>query len=435
MPIQQRLVNARGERIAVVAGLRTPFVRRNSGFKECYATDLGVMVSNELLNRLPLERTVVEKFIFGQVIQQPDVPNLAREIALTLSMPHAQAYTLSSSCITGLQAVANVCNGIISGSISCGLAGGADSISNAPFSLKPKVIRTLRDMWRTSSYSRKWNLFKRLSRQDLKLQQVNLRDAMTGYSLGDISEQMAQNFDLSREQLDQYSALSHQRAELAWQQGLMSEQVMLSHPAPYRHYVVRDNMISEQVNAEYYQRFKPLQAGQHNVVTPWSVSEPADGAAAVLLMREELVEQYQLKPLGYIRSFALTGNDVWNNMLLGATHAAAQALAWANMELKDIDLIDMHESSAAQILANLQLFESKQFAQQHLQRETALGSVDMDKFNVLGGSLAYGSPRAITSLRVLIQTLHQLQRQGGETALIASSGLGGLGAAMVLERE
>lgn len=435
MPIQQRLVNARGERIAVVAGLRTPFVRRNTGFKECYATDLGIMVTNELLNRLPLDRSVVDKFIFGQVIQQPDVPNLAREIALALSMYHAQAYTLSSSCVTGLQAVSNVCNGIISGSISCGLAGGADSISNAPFSLKPKVIRTLREMWRSSSYSRKWNLLKRLSRRDLKLQQVNLRDAMTNYALSDISEQMAQNFDLSREQLDQYSAHSHQKAELAWQQGWLSEQVMLSHPAPYRHYVLRDNMIEDHINPEYYQRFKPLQSGQHSVVTAWTVSEPADGAAAVLLMREELIEQYQLKPLGYIRSFALSGNGVWNNMLLGATHAAAKALKWADMELSDIDLIDMHESSAAQILANLQLFESKQFAQQHLLRDTALGSIDMDKFNVLGGSLAYGSPRAITSLRILIQTLHQLQRQGGATALIASSGLGGLGAAMVLERE
>ncbi|KAE9527446.1 acetyl-CoA C-acyltransferase [Testudinibacter aquarius] len=435
MPIQQKLVNVRGERIAVVAGLRTPFVRRNSEFKECYATDLGIMVTNELLNRLPLAREVVEKFIFGQVIQQPDVPNLAREIALTLSMPHAQAYTLSSSCITGLQAVANVCNGIISGSISCGLAGGADSISNAPISLKPKVSRTLRDILRTSSYSKKFNLFKRLSWDDVKLQQVNLRDALTGYSLGDISEQMAQNFDLSREQLDQYTALSHQRAEQAWQQGMMSEQVMLSHPAPYKHYVTRDNMISTQTTADYYQRFKPLQSGQHKTVTAWSVSEPADGAAAVLLMREELVEQYGLQPLGYIRSFALTGNDVWNNMLLGATAASAKALAWAQMELGDIDLIEMHESSAAQVLANLKLFESRQFAQSHLQRDQALGSIDMDKFNINGGSLAYGSPRAITSLRVLIQALHQLQRQGGETALIASGGLGGLGAAMVLERE
>lgn len=435
MPIQQKLITAQGERIAVVAGLRTPFLRRNSGFKECYATDLGVMVTNELLNRLPLERPVVEKFIFGQVIQQPDVPNLAREIALTLSMPHAQAYTLSSSCITGLQAVANVCNGIISGSISCGLAGGADSISNAPVSLKPHVVRTIRDIFRTSSYSKKINFLKRLSWDDFKLRPVNLHDALTGYSLGDISEQMTQNFALSREQLDQYTARSHLLAQQAWQQGVMNEQVMLSYPAPYNHYITQDNMISERTDAEYYQHFKPLQSGRYKTVSPWSVSEPADGAAAVLLMREGLAKQYELQPLGYIRSFAITGNDVWNNMLLGATYAAAKALNWANMELSDIDLIDMHESSAAQILSNLSLFESKAFAQKQLQRDQALGAVDMDKFNVAGGSLAYGSPRAITSLRVLIQTLHQLQRQNGTTALIASSGLGGLGAAMVLERE
>ncbi|MBE2894313.1 acetyl-CoA C-acyltransferase [Spirabiliibacterium falconis] len=435
MSISQRLVNVRGERIAVVSGLRTPFLRRNTGFKHCFALDLGVMVTNELLNRLPIEREKIDKFIFGQVIQQPDVPNLAREIAITLSMPQVEAYTLTSSCTTGLQAVANVCNGIISGSISCGIAGGADSISNAAISLKPSVTRLLGDTLRAPSFSQKWQVLKRLSWHDFKLQQINLRDPLTHFSLGDISEQMAQNFALSRETLDAYTAQSHQKAELAWQQGWFDDEVMLAYPTPYTHYVRRDNMISEHISPEYYSTFKPIHGSDHHRVTPWSVSEPADGAAAVLLMREEMVEQYALVPLGYIRSFAITGNDVWQNMLLGATYASAKALEWANMTLADIDLIEMHESSAAQVLANLHLFESPQFAQKHLQRDEPLGAVDTTKLNPLGGSLAFGSPRAITSMRTLIQALYHMQRHDLETALVASSGLGGLGAAMVLERE
>ncbi|MBV7387902.1 acetyl-CoA C-acyltransferase [Pasteurellaceae bacterium TAE3-ERU1] len=435
MPISQRLVNARGERIAVVSGLRTPFLRHNTGFKSCFALDLGVMVTNELLNRLPLEREKIDKFIFGQVIQQPDVPNLAREIALTLSMPQVEAYTLTSSCTTGLQAVANVCNGIISGSISCGIAGGADSISNAVISLKPSVTRLLRDTLRAPSMAQKWQTLKRLSWHDFKLQQINLRDPLTHFSLGDISEQMAQNFALSRESMDAYTAHSHQKAELAWQQGWFDDEVMLTYPTPYTHYVRRDNMISEHISPEYYATFKPLHGSAHNRVTAWSVSEPADGAAAVLLMREEMVEQYDLTPLGYIRSFAITGNDVWHNMLLGATYASAKALEWADMTLEDIDLIEMHESSAAQVLANAQLFASRAFAQKHLERDAPLGEVDFEKLNPLGGSLAFGSPRAITSLRTLIQALFHMQRNDLETALVASSGLGGLGAAMVLERE
>lgn len=435
MAIEQRLMTGSGERIAIVAGLRTPFVKKGTDFKSCDATDLGIMVTNELLNRLPIERSLVDKFIFGQVIQQPDIPNLAREIAITLSMPNVQAYTLSSSCITGLQAVANICNGMSSGSISCGIAGGADSISNAPISLKPKIIQTVSDILKSTSYFTKLNLLKRLRWQDFKLQGVNLRDVTTNYSLVDISEQMAQNFALTREQLEQYTLSSHTKATQAWQSQHCHEYVMLSHPAPYTHYVERDNMIQSDISSSFYQQLKPIKSGAHHIVTEWTVSEPADGAAAVLLMRENLVKQQGLTPLGYIRSFALTGNDVWQNMLSGTSRATAKALQRANMKLSDIDVIEFHESSAAQVLANLQILGSKKLSYQYLASADAVGEVDMDKFNRFGGSLAYGSPRAITSLRILIQALYSLKQMNGQTALVASSGLGGLGAAMILERE
>lgn len=415
----QPLANTRGERIAVVSGIRTPFVQKNTAFRDSYASDLGAMVANELLNRTPIERQWVEKFIFGQVIQQPDVPNLSREIALTLGMPRAQAYSLSSSCITGLQAVGNIVNGIVSHSISIGIAGGADSISNAPIGIKPKVGQLVRDIIKASSYKRKAMLIKRLSWQDFLPRQVSLSDPFTSHSLADVSERISQQFAISRQDLDEYSARSHRLASEAWEKGLLNQEVMIAHPTPYKSYVGQDNMISPQYgNASYYRELKPLNREKRAVTTNWNISEPADGAAAVLLMREGLVEELDLPVLGYIRSFAISGNEVWENMMAGATYATSLALHRSGLELNDIDLIDMHESSAAQVLTNMRLWESDKFARDHLHRERAIGSIDMNKFNVMGGSLAYGSPRAITSLRILIQNLHALNRQGGELALL-----------------
>jgi len=431
----QKLTDEKGGRIAIVAGIRTPFVKKNTTFGDSCATDLGAMVTNELLNRVPIERQRIDKFIFGQVIQQPDVPNLSREIALILGMPQAQAYTLSSSCITGLQAVGNIVNGIVSRSISIGVAGGADSISNAPLGFNLRVGRILRDILKTSSYRKKWLLLNRLSLSDFKIQSINLRDHLTNRSLAQVSERMAQNFSLSRRELDAYSLRSHQLATHAWNKGYLNNEVMVAHPTPYEKYVLKDNMIRSDCDAQDYAQKKTIVREKRAVTTNWNISASADGAAAVLLMREDQAKSLGVPVLGYIRSFAISGNEVWQNMLSGSVYASSLALERAGMTVKDIDLIDMHESSAAQVLSNLCMFGSQSFAQQHLHRDRALGCVDMDKFNILGGSLAYGSPRAITSLRILIQSLNALQRQGGGVGLVTSSALGGLGAAMIVESE
>lgn len=434
MLTEQKLRTAQGQRVAVVAGLRTPFNKQDTGFKQVFAADLGTMVTNELLSRFPVDRSLIQQLIFGQVIQHPDVPNIAREIAVTLGLSHVQAYTLSSSCVTGLQAVANVAGSIVSGSILSGIAGGADSISNSSISLNPRMMQLFKDILKAGSWERKFELLRQLSWRDLKPHSVNLRDYITQYSVADVSEQMARTFNISRREQDEFTAHSHEKATTAWQDSLLRDEVMISFPCPYENVVVADNMISPSVKAKRYQHFKPLVDKHYGTVTQWNIAKACDGAGAVMLMREDIAKAQGLEPLGYIRSYALTGNDVWQNMLSGTVFASSLALQRAGVQLQDIDLMDMHESAAAQTLANLRLFEDDHFARHSLNRNAAIGTVDMDKFNVLGGSLAYGNPRAVSSLRILIQSLFELKRRNGELALVASSGLGGLGAAMVLER-
>lgn len=431
----QNLRTENGQRIAIVAGLRTPFTKKDTGFKQVFATDLGIMVSNELLNRFPIERDKIEQFIFGQVIQYPDVPNVAREIALSLGLTKAQAYTISSSCSTGLQAVANVATSIVTGSSLIGVAGGTDSISNSPMSLNPTMMQVFKDVLKAQTWERKLELLGGLSWRDLKPHSVNLRDHLTQYSVADVSEQMAKHFRISRQAQDNFTAHSHRKAQQAWLDNLLRDQVMISFPSPYDKVVVADNLFQSATKESHYQGFKPISSQPYSTVTEWNLAKACDGAAAVMLMREDVAKAENIEPIGYLRSYAITGNDVWDNMLSGTTYASSLALSRANLSLAEMDLLEWHESSAAQVLANLQLFEDEQFARQQLGRTQAIGQVDQDKLNVLGGSLAYGNPRAVTGLRILIQAIYELKRRDKQFALVATSGLGGLGAAMVIERN
>ncbi|KDD81621.1 acetyl-CoA C-acyltransferase [Glaesserella parasuis] len=432
---KQNLLTAQGERVAIVAGLRTPFVHRDTGFKSSYATDLGTVVTNELLSRAAVGHQHIEQLVFGQVIQQPDIPNPSREIALALNMPYVQAYTLSSSCLSGLQALVNVAGSIISGSISAGIAGGADSISNAPFSISPRVIHKLKAIFNAPTLDDKYRLFREFSWKELKPHGVNLKDYMTQMSVAEISEQMAQQFHISREAQDEYALNSHIKAQNAWKLGVLKDEVMPSFPRPYTDFVVSDSLISSASKVAYYEKFSPLMNKSYATVTEANMPRTVDGAAAVLLMRENKAKELELEPLGYIRSYAIAGNDIWQNMFMGATVASHLALERANVSLSDLDFVDIHETSASQMLVNMKLFASDEFAKKQLNRSACIGEIDPEKLNHLGGSIAFGNPRAATSLRILVQSLKALKRKGGGLSLIASSGLGGLGSAMILESE
>lgn len=433
--VKQHLLTLQGERVAIVAGVRTPFVNRDTGFKSSYATDLGTMVTNELISRTALERSQIQQLVFGQVIQQPDIPNPAREIALALNMPNTQAYTLSSSCLSGLQALVNVAGSIVSGSISSGIAGGTDSISNAPFSISPRVVYKLKNIFKAPTLEEKYRRFREFSWKDLKPHSVNLKDYMTQLSVAEISEQMAQQFHISRKAQDEYARQSHLKALDAWKIGLFKEEVIQAFPRPYSDFVVSDTLNPQAGRESYYTQQTTLIHKSYATVTEANLPQVKDGAAAVLLMREQQAKELGLCPLGYIRSYAITGNDIWQNMFMGSAVASHSALERAGMVLSDMDFIDIHETSAAQMLATLRLFECEQFAKNQLNRTACLGAIDQDKLNVYGGSIAFGNPRAATSLRILIQSLYALKRKGGGVSLVASGGLGGLGAAMILESE
>lgn len=257
----------------------------------------------------------------------------------------------------------------------------------------------------------------------------------TGLRMGDTAEQMAKTYHISREEQDAFAHRSHILAAQAWDSGVLHKEVMTAHIPPFQESLSEDNNVRKDSTLSSYAKLKPAFDRRHGTVTAANSTPMTDGAAAVMLMFESNAKTLGITPLGYIRSYAFSAIDVWQDMLLGPSYATPLALKRAGLSLKDLTLIDMHEAFSAQVLANVKMFASKKFAQEKLGQSEAIGEIDMEKFNVLGGSLAYGHPFAATGARMVIQTLNELHRRGGGLALTTACAAGGLGAAMILEVE
>ena len=428
------LVTREGDRIAIVDGLRTPFAKQATAYHGIPAVDLGKMVVSELLAKSGIDPQIIDQLVFGQVVQMPEAPNIAREIVLGTGMSvSTDAYSVSRACATSFQAVANVAESIMSGTVSIGIAGGADSSSVLPIGVSKRLARTLVDVNKARTLSQRLALFSKLKFRDLLPVPPAVAEYSTGLRMGDTAEQMAKTHGISRQQQDELAHRSHTLATQAWEKGYLDTQVMAAQVPPYRDVLQKDNNIRTQSELSQYTKLRPAFDRRHGTVTAATSTPLTDGAAAVLMMSESRARELGLKPLGYLKSFAFAAIDVWEDMLLGPAYATPIALDRAGLTLGDLDLIEMHEAFAAQTLANLKMFASEAFAREKLGREQSIGEIDWERFNVLGGSLAYGHPFAATGARMITQTLHELRRRGGRYGLTTACAAGGLGAAMILE--
>ncbi len=432
----KRLTTSTGERIAIVAGLRTPFAKQATAFHGVPAVDLGKIVVNELLQKHDVDPGIIDQLVFGQVVQMPEAPNIAREIVLGTGMNvSTDAYSVSRACATSFQSTVNVAESIIAGHVDVGIAGGADSSSVAPVGVSKKLARTLVDLTKARSLGQRLSLLSKLGLKDLLPVSPAVAEYSTGISMGQTAEQMAKTYQIPRHEQDALAHRSHTLATQSWKEGKLAGEVMSAHAVPYKNFIDKDNCIRENSVLESYAKLKPVFDRKHGTVTAATSTPLTDGGAAILLMREGRAKELGYKPLGYIRSFGFAAIDVWQDMLMGPSYATPIALQRAGMNLADLDLIEMHEAFAAQALANMKMFGSVKFAKKHLGRDKAIGDIDMDKFNVMGGSLAYGHPFAATGARLITQTLNELNRRGGGVGLTTACAAGGLGAAMIVETD
>ncbi len=423
-----------GRRIAIVQGVRTPFARQATAYRDVNAIDLGSLVVSELLARTEMDPECIQRLVFGQVGILPQAPNAAREVLLGAGMPpRTDAYTVSRACATGLQAVADIAQAVRMEEIDTGIAGGTDSASVLPIQVGDSLARALIQVSRARGWRERLRLLRSVRPRDLIPRAPAVRDYSTGLGMGDIAEQMARNHGISREEQDSYAAQSHRRAHRAWEDGKLNGEVMPGLLPPFDQPLERDNTIRPNSTSQALAALAPAFDRTHGSVTAGNSSPLTDGAAAVLIVGERRARELRLEPLGYIRSWAFTAIDPFNDGLMGPSHATPVALRRAGLGLEDLTLIDMHEAFAAQVLANIRNWPSRRFARDTLGIDQPIGEVDPDRFNVLGGSLAFGHPFAATGTRMITQTLRELRRRGGGPALVTACAAGGLGAAMVLE--
>ncbi|BCV54310.1 acetyl-CoA C-acyltransferase FadI [Shewanella algae] len=436
MSDRQQVTNARGERIAIVAGLRTPFAKQATAFHGVSALDMGKMVVNELLSRSELDPKLIEQLVYGQVVQMPAAPNIAREIVLGTGMNlHTDAYSVTRACATSFQSTVNIAESIMTGNIEIGIAGGSDSSSVLPIGVSRKLAHALVDLNKARTLGQKWNIVRRLGFKDLLPVPPAVAEYSTGLSMGQTAEQMAKSHGISRADQDALAHRSHTLASQSWNEGKLKDEVMVAHVPPYKSFIERDNNIRDNSSLESYAKLRPVFDRKHGSVTAANSTPLTDGASAVILMSEGRAKALGYTPIGYIKSYAFSAIDVWEDMLMGPSYATPLALKRAGMQLEDLTLIEMHEAFAAQTLANMKMFASKKFAEEKLGQSRAIGEIDMNKFNVLGGSLAYGHPFAATGTRLITQVCNELKRRGGGTGLTTACAAGGLGVAMIVEVE
>jgi len=423
-----------GRRVAVVAGLRTPFTRSGTTMRTATAEDLGRAVVSELIARTGLDGRELDLLVFGTVIPNVLAPNIAREVSLIPSLPKSvQAWSVSRACASANQAITDAADQITLGHADVAIAGGAESLSNVPILHSRGFSDVLVAASKAKTLGARLGAFTKLRPRDFIPVTPAIAEASTGETMGQSAEKMAKINHIPRDEQDQFALRSHRLAAAGTQDGRLTAEIMPYYAPPkYEKWETSDNGIRTDTSPEQLAALKPVFDRKYGTVTAGNSSPLTDGAAAVILMSEEKARALGYKPIAYIKSYAYAALDPGEQLLQAPVLAAPVALKRAGLTLKDIDVVEMHEAFAAQVLCNLKGFESKQWAER-AGYSAPVGTVDRSKLNVMGGSIAIGHPFGATGARIVTTLSNELHRRGAQFGMLTVCAAGGLGCVMILE--
>ena len=425
-----------GRRVAIVAGVRTPFAKSGTALKNMSAIDLGKACVAELIQRTSLDGREIEALVFGTVVPSVLAPNIAREVSLLPMLPKGvQAVTVSRACASANQAITDAADQIALGHVSIVLAGGAESLSNVPILHSRGFSDALVTASRAKNLPGRVRAISRIRPKDLVPITPAIAEPSTGETMGQSAEKMAKLNRVSRDEQDQFALRSHRLASAGTKDGRLTGEIAMTYvPPKYETVLLTDNGIREDTSIDQLAALKPVFDRKYGTVTAGNSSPLTDGAAAVLLMSEDRARALGYAPMGFIRSYAYAALDPGEQLLQAPVLAAPVALRRAGLSLRDMDLVEMHEAFAAQVLSNLRGFESKAWAERAGFSEP-VGAVDRARLNVMGGSIAIGHPFGATGARITTTLLNELGRRGGQFGLMTVCAAGGMGFAMVVERQ
>jgi len=424
-----------GRRVAIIGGVRTPFAKAGTALKGLSAIDLGKIAVNELIHRTDLDPAAIDLLVFGTVIPSVLAPNIAREIALMPVLPKTvQAWSVSRACASANQAITDAADQIALGHAHVAIAGGAESLSNVPILHSRGFSDALGAASKAKSLGQRLQAFATVRAKDFIPITPAIAEPTTGESMGQSAEKMAKLNGITRADQDALALASHQHAAMGVADGRLTAELAPAFiPPRYADTMTQDNGIRTDTTLEALSLLKPVFDRRYGSVTAGNASPLTDGGGAVLLMREDRAKALGYHPKAYIRSYAYAALDPGEQLLQAPVLAAPLALRRAGLTLGDIDLVEMHEAFAAQVLSNLRGFESQHWAER-AGLSKPVGTVDRTKLNVMGGSIAIGHPFGATGARITTTLVNELERRGGQFGLMTVCAAGGLGFSMVVER-
>ena len=429
-------LGSNGRRVAIVAGVRTPFAKAGTALKRFTAIELGKLSVAELIQRTNLDGKEVDAIVYGTVVPSVVAPNIAREVSLMPMLPKGtEAYTVSRACASANQAITDAADQIVLGHADVIVAGGAESLSNVPILHSREMSEKLVSLSRAKNAGQRLRILGSIRPKDLVPITPAIAEPTTGETMGESAEKMAKINHVSREAQDEFALRSHERAAEGTRDGRLTAEIAPVYlPPKLETALTTDNGVRTDSSIEQLQALKPVFDRRYGSVTAGNSSPLTDGASAVLLMSEERAKALGYTPLAYIRSYAYAALDPGEQLLMGPVLAAPVALSRAKLALKDMALIEMHEAFAAQVLCNLQGFTSPEWARR-AGFDSPVGQVDETRLNVMGGSISIGHPFGATGGRILTTLANELHRRDAQFGLMTVCAAGGMGHAMVLERR
>jgi len=433
---RQRLYGAHG-RVAIVATARTPFSRSGTDLDALDVIDLAGVAAAEAVARSGADPAEIDLAVFGCVLPALDGPNLGREAVLRAALPASiPGWAVNLACASSNRAITSAAEAILSGEAEIVLAGGAESLSNVPVRFPRSAVGKLQRLQRARTAGARLGALARFRPRDFAPVAPAIAEYSTGMTMGEACEKMAKENSVSRRAQDEIALLSHRRAAAAAAEGRFAQQLVPVLPAPgYERAVVADNGVRPDVSPEGLAALRPVFDRRFGTLTAGNSSPITDGGSAVVLMSERKARALGCAPLAFVRSWAYSAIPPGGQLLQGPAYAAPLALERAGLRLADIDLVEMHEAFAAQVLSNLKALASRRFARDELNRSEPVGEVDLERWNVNGGSIALGHPFGATGARVTMQLVHELARRGLKFGLLTVCAAGGHGFAMVVERD
>jgi acetyl-CoA C-acetyltransferase/acetyl-CoA acyltransferase len=407
--------------LVIIDGVRTPFCKIGSDLAALPADELGRIAVDALLTRTGFDPALVDEVIFGCVCQPVDAPNVARVIALRAGLPEAvPAATVHRNCASGFEAVTTAAERLMSGHGSVFIVGGTESMSQVPLLYSETAAKKFAALGRARSIPAKMAALSTFRPADFKPRialKMGLTDPVSGLNMGETAEVLAREFKISRERQDEFALRSHQRA-IAARPRLAEEICPVYLPAGREgRAVLQDHGPREDQSLAALAHLKPVFDRRHGSVTAGNSSQITDGAVALLVMAESRAAALGLKPLGRLVAWAYTGCDPVR-MGLGPVSAIRKLQQVGGRGPGDVDLIEINEAFAAQVLAVLQ----------------SLGDIPEDRLNVNGGAIALGHPVGATGARLTLTALKELALRGGRWAIVSACVGGGQGSALLLER-